>query len=256
MDISNFFKKHKEIIILCIIIIFVMGFVLYPTVTKFLSKNSSSNSAAAVKKVTPTPTIKPTTKPTVVATAKPTTKPTVAATAKPTTKPTAAATAKPTTTSTQSYGSTFGTTPEEQKVITWITTTYSDPKIDSGQTPQFIQPLITSGLNNQNLPVDKITIFPDTSNTLYFWVIYEHFKKGDYITITWTNGDTGKVISTLKQQTGNTFGRLIVQYKKPASGWGNGRQEIIMTSNGVTSTFDFIISSSLQTTHIPYMPQE
>ena len=150
------------------------------------------------------------------------------------------------------FGSTFGASAEEQNAISWFTQKYGDPRVDSGKPPQFVEPLITSGLTANQMPVNKITVFPVNGGSVYFWVFYQQFKKGTPITVTWTYMENGNVVSTVNQQTGDTYGRLVVEFQKPDSGWGKGRQRITVSGSGATATVDFTIGDSMQTVPLPY----
>ena len=150
------------------------------------------------------------------------------------------------------FGSTFGASTEEQNALNWFTQKYGDPTVNSGQPPQFVEPLITSGLTANLMPVDKITVFPVNGGSVYFWVFYQHFKKGVPITVTWTYVENGKVVSTVNEQTGDTYGRFIVEFQKPDSGWGKGRQQITISGSGASTSVDFTIGDSLQTVSLPY----
>ena len=74
---------------------------------------------------------------------------------------------------------------------------------------RFIEPMITSAIDKNNLPTDKVTTFPVTGGSIYFFVIYDNFKKGDPITVSWSYLENGKEVTSIQQQAGGDFGRFI-----------------------------------------------
>jgi hypothetical protein len=150
------------------------------------------------------------------------------------------------------FGTAFGTSSEEQQAINWFITTYGDPRTNNDKPPRFIEPMITSAIDKNNLPGNKVTTFPVDGGSVYFFVIYDNFQKGDPITVTWTYLENGKEVSTVSQQAGGDFGRFIVEFQKPDSGWGKGNQEITVSGNGTSAKVDFTIGDTLQTTPLPY----
>ena len=150
------------------------------------------------------------------------------------------------------FGTSFGASSEEQKAIDWFKDEYGDPIGNTGPA-RFVEPLITSGLTEKDLPVDKVTTFPQTGGSVYFFVIYDNFKKGDPITVTWTYLDNGKEITNIQQQAGGDFGRFIAEIQRPdPPGWGRGKQRITITGDGATASVNFTIGDTLQTTALPY----
>jgi len=150
------------------------------------------------------------------------------------------------------FGTAFGASPREQKALDWFTTTYGDPRTNNDQPPRFIEPMITTALDADNLPTNKVTTFPADGKSVYFFVIYDNFQKGDPITVTWTYLANGKVVTTAQQQAGGDFGRFVAEFQKPDSGWGSGAQEIVVSGNGTTAKVDFTIGDALQTAPLPY----
>jgi hypothetical protein len=150
------------------------------------------------------------------------------------------------------FGTAFGASSDEQKAIDWFKTTYGDPMSNNDQPARFVEPLITTGLDTNNMPKDKVTTFPVSGGSVYFFVIYDNFKKGDPITVSWTYLENGREVTNVQQQAGGDFGRFIVEFQKPDSGWGKGRQRITISGDGATKTVDFAIGDALQTTPLPY----
>jgi len=150
------------------------------------------------------------------------------------------------------FGTAFGASSEEQKAIDWFTQKYGDPRTNEG-LPRFLEPLITTGLTDKNMPVDKVTVFPVNGSSIYFWVIYDNFKNGDLMTITWTYMENGRVVTTVEKKAGGDFGRLIAEFQKPDSGWGKGLQKITVSGGGTSAEpVIFTIGDTLQTTALPY----
>jgi hypothetical protein len=81
------------------------------------------------------------------------------------------------------FGTAFGTSCDEQKAIDWFKTTYGDPLSNNDQPARFLEPLITTALSTNNMPIDKVTTFPVSGGSVYFFVIYDNFKKDDPITV-------------------------------------------------------------------------
>jgi len=153
------------------------------------------------------------------------------------------------------FGTAFGASPEDQQAINWFISTYGDPRTNNDQPPRFVLPMIATALDSNNLPSDDVTTFPQAGGSVFFFVIYDNFKQGDPITVTWTYLDNGKVVSTVNQQAGGDFGRFIVEFQKPDSGWGKGNQEITVSGDGVSGKVDFSIGDSIQTIPLPYSPE-
>ncbi len=150
------------------------------------------------------------------------------------------------------FGTAFGASSDEQKAIDWFKTTYGDPMTNNGQPARFVEPLITTGLDTSNMPKDKVATFPVSGGSVYFFVIYDNFKKGDPITVSWTYLENGREVTKVEKQAGGDFGRFIVEFQKPDSGWGKGKQKLTITGDGATASVNFAIGDSLQTTPLPY----
>ena len=152
------------------------------------------------------------------------------------------------------FGTAFGTSSDEQKAIDWFKTTYGDPTTNNDQPARFLEPLITTGLSTNNMPVDKVITFPVSGGSIYFFVIYDNFKKGAPITVSWVYMENGKEVTNVQKQAGGDFGRFIVEFQKPDSGWGKGKQRITVTGDGASADVAFNIGDTLQTTPLPYSP--
>ena len=152
------------------------------------------------------------------------------------------------------FGTAFGTSSDEQKAIDWFKTTYGDPTTNNDQPARFLEPLITTGLSTNNMPVDKVITFPVSGGSIYFFVIYDNFKKGAPITVSWVYMENGREVTRVEKQAGGDFGRFIVEFQRPDSGWGKGKQRITITGDDAAGQVDFSIGDALQTTPLPYNP--
>jgi hypothetical protein len=152
------------------------------------------------------------------------------------------------------FGTAFGASSDEQKAIDWFKTTYGDPLTNNDQPAKFVEPLITTSLSSNNMPVDKVTTFPVTGGSVYFFVIYDNFKKGDPITVSWVYMENGREVTKVEKQAGGDFGRFIVEFQKPDSGWGKGKQKITVSSGRTSAEVTFTIGDALQTIALPYNP--
>jgi hypothetical protein len=150
------------------------------------------------------------------------------------------------------FGTAFGASPDEQKAIDWFRATYGDPLTNNDQPARFVEPLITTGLDTNNMPRDKVTTFSASGGSVYFFVIYDNFKKGDPITVSWTYLENGREVTRVEKQAGGDFGRFIVEFQKPDSGWGKGNQKISISGDGASAIVNFVIGDTLQTTPLPY----
>jgi hypothetical protein len=173
------------------------------------------------------------------------------------------------------FGTTFGASAEQQKLIEWFKANYGDPTTNNNDIPRFVLPMVTTGLTQDNMPMDNVQIFPKDGGSVYFLVVYDNFKKGDPINVKWTylaNGmgcppgsspgssDCGSEVASVDQQAGGDFGRLIVEIQKPDSGWGVGKQEITVTgmpASGIPrrANVHFEIGAEKQTAPLPWEGQ-
>jgi len=153
------------------------------------------------------------------------------------------------------FGTTFGASAEQQKLIDWFKANYGDPTTNNNDPPRFVLPMVTTGLTQDNMPMDNVQIFPKDGGSVYFLVVYDNFKKGDPINVKWVYLVNGNEIASVDQQAGDDFGRLIVEIQKPTSGWGVGKQEITVTGRGATEKVDFEIGAEKQTASLPWEGQ-
>lgn len=150
------------------------------------------------------------------------------------------------------FGTSFGTSADNQKAIDWFISTYGDPRSNNDQPARFVEPLITSALDANDLPVNKVTTFPADGGSIYFFVIYDNFRSGDPIAVRWTYLENGKVVLTGQKSAGGDFGRLIIEFPKPKTGWGVGKQQITVSGNGASADVEFAIGDALRTMPLPY----
>jgi len=143
----------------------------------------------------------------------------------------------------------FGSTKEEQKAVEFFKGKYGDPLTNSGP-PRFLEPMVTTGLVN-NTPVNKVTKFSKDTGSIFFWVFYDNFRKGDTLTLTWTYN--GKTIISLQREAGGDFGRAFGEFLKPDKGWATGTHTITISGSGTSATATFeIIDGATQTVPLPY----
>jgi hypothetical protein len=150
------------------------------------------------------------------------------------------------------FGTSFGTSADNQKAIDWFISTYGDPRSNNDQPARFVEPLITSAIDANDLPVNKVTTFPAEGGSIYFFVIYDNFRSGDPISVKWTYLENGKVVLTGQKSAGGDFGRLIIEFPKPKTGWGIGKQQITVSGGGASADVEFAIGDALQTMPLPY----
>jgi hypothetical protein len=143
-------------------------------------------------------------------------------------------------------------TGEKLQAATWFIRTYGDPRTNNDHPARFIEPMITSGLDQDNLPTNKVTTFAVSGGSVYLFVIYDNFRKGDTLTASWTYLENGREVASIRQEAGGDFGRFMVEFQRPDSGWGRGKQRITVTGGGTTENVDFTIGDALQTTPLPY----
>lgn len=153
---------------------------------------------------------------------------------------------------TPDYGTAFGISPDQLKAIDWFIATYGDPRTNDDQPARFIEPLITTALDENNLPVNLVTTFPSDSDSVYFWVVYDNFHEGEPIEISWTYLENGKEVTRVQKPAGGDFGRFIGTFQKPDTGWGRGRQLITISGGGTSADVRFEIGDTLQTAPLPY----
>jgi len=143
----------------------------------------------------------------------------------------------------------FGNTKDEQKVVEFFKATHGDPLTNSGP-PRLLEPMVTTGLVN-NTPVNKVTKFSKDTGSIFFWVFYDNFKKGDPLTLTWTFNS--KTVISLQRESGGDFGRAFGEFLKPDKGWATGTHTITISGGGTSATATFeIIDGQTQTVPLPY----
>lgn len=143
----------------------------------------------------------------------------------------------------------FGKSMDSLKAMDWFEKQYGKPE-DYKEGPRFLEPMVSSGVADK-MPTDKILKFSDKTPSVYFWVIYEGFNKGDPVTATWTF--QGKQFATLSKPVGGNYGPISAQFDKPASGWALGTHTITITGGGATNSVTFdIIAGDTVTAPLPF----
>ena len=143
----------------------------------------------------------------------------------------------------------FGKSADAQKAQDWFISQYGNPATYTG-SPRFLEPMVSSGVID-NTPTDKVLKFSKDTPSVYFWVIYEGFTKGDPVTATWTY--QGKQYATLSKQVAGNYGAINARFDKPASGWALGTHTITISGGGAQNSVTFeIIAGSTVTAPLPY----
>jgi hypothetical protein len=143
----------------------------------------------------------------------------------------------------------FGKSADAQKAQDWFISQYGNPATYTG-SPRFLEPMVSSGVID-NTPTDKVLKFSKDTPSVYFWVIYEGFAKGDPVTATWTY--QGKQYATLSKQVEGNYGAINARFDKPASGWALGTHTITISGGGAHNSVTFeIIAGSTVTAPLPY----
>lgn len=128
------------------------------------------------------------------------------------------------------FGNVFDVSPGNVKALDCFTNTYPPALKEKGTEHRFIDALITTGLDKNNLPVNDVTAFPANQDPIYFFIIYDNFNKGDDVTISWLySPDHSKDLPKVVKQTGDDYGRFIITFKKPDGGWSPGTHMIQVT---------------------------
>ena len=154
---------------------------------------------------------------------------------KPTTTPSTAPAAAPAapavdTKNAGDFGNAFDGSPGNVKAINCFTNTFPPALTEKGTEHRFIDALITTGLDKNNLPVNDVTTFPANQDPIYFFIIYDNFNKGEDVTISWLySPDHSKDLPKVVKQTGDDYGRFIVTFPKPDGGWSPGTHMIQVT---------------------------
>jgi hypothetical protein len=142
------------------------------------------------------------------------------------------------------FGNTFEASPANVKAMSCFTNIYGD--LTAKGDPRFIEPLITTGLDQNNLPVNNVVKFPANQDPIYFFVIYDNFKKDDEVTVTWMfSSDTSKEVAKVVNKTADDYGRFIITFQKPDGGWNEGTNMIQVTSTyGTQKTIIFTVGGN------------
>ncbi|MDW7733224.1 MAG: hypothetical protein SCH66_12460 [Methanolobus sp.] len=131
----------------------------------------------------------------------------------------------------------FGTTEEEQQIVSAVTDKYGD--MTAKGEPRLLEVMMTSSTENF-IPVDKALKYSKDSENLYAWFIYDNFEN-DVISVEWIYLDTDYSIHTFESETGEDFGRGTFILEKPDDGWPLGNYKVIISGAGVEESVEFEI---------------
>jgi hypothetical protein len=136
----------------------------------------------------------------------------------------------------KNFGNTFDASAANVEAMNCFTNTFPPALTEKGTVRRFIEPLLTTGLDKDNLPLNEVTSFPTNQDPIYFFVIYDNFVEGDSVRVSWLfNGDSSKEVVGVVNKTGDDYGRFIIMLKKPDAGWSAGPQVIQVTGPGATT---------------------
>jgi hypothetical protein len=133
----------------------------------------------------------------------------------------------------------FGSSDQAQKALTCFCQTYGDPAAYNGP-PRFIAPLVSTELRD-NIPVDKVTRFSTDTSSIFFWVIYQNFRQGEDLHLTWQF--QGKNVGTITKKTDSRSGIAYAEFVRPDAGWPEGIHTIKIDGNGNSTEVTFYIES-------------
>ena len=112
----------------------------------------------------------------------------------------------------------FGNSDEAKEALACFCQTYGDPATYNGP-PRLIAPLVSTELKD-NIPQDKVTRFSTDTNSIFFWVIYQNFRQGDDLHLSWIFQD--KVVTTITKKIDTKTGIAFGEFVRPDAGWPVG----------------------------------
>jgi len=136
---------------------------------------------------------------------------------------------------------TFGSIPEQQKLIDCFVKKYGDPRTNSG-SPRLLEMLVTTNVVD-DLPADKVLTFNKGTDKIYFWVFYDNFAAGDPMDMKFVYLSTGETVASSTQKAGGDFGAASGAIEKPQGDWPNGKYSITISGKGASQTVTFEITS-------------
>lgn len=135
---------------------------------------------------------------------------------------------------------TFGSKPEQQKLIDCFVKKYGDPRTNSGP-PRLLELLVTTKVVD-DMPADKVLTFNKGTNKIYFWVFYDNFAAGDPMDMKFMYLSTGETVASSTQKAGGDFGAASGAIEKPQGDWPVGKYSITISGKGASQTVTFEIA--------------
>ena len=132
----------------------------------------------------------------------------------------------------------FGNSNQSKEALACFSQAYGDPYSYNGP-PRFIAPLVSTGVND-TIPIDKVSKFSTSTNSIFFWVIYQNFQQGDDLKMSWVFKNS--VVTTVNKKTEGQTGAAFGEFVRPDAGWPEGTHTIKIEGKGTATqvTFDIV----------------
>lgn len=145
----------------------------------------------------------------------------------------------------------FGKKAAEQKAYDYFKGKYGSP--EGAGSPRFIEPFMTTFIDSDFMPKDKVLKYNSGVGAFYIWFFYDNFAEGDAISVTFRHIDTQTDIYTFNSKGGGDFGAASFKLESPDGGWPLGKYEVVISGNGVTERVPFeVIEGETVTVPLPY----
>ena len=86
-----------------------------------------------------------------------------------------------------------------------------------------------------------MTRFSTDTTSVFFWVIYQNFRQGDDLHLTWIFQD--KVVTTITKKTDSKTGVAFGEFVRPDAGWPEGIHTVKIEGEGNKTEVTFSIES-------------
>ena len=145
----------------------------------------------------------------------------------------------------------FGKKASEQKAYDYFKNKYGSP--EGTGSPRFIEPLMTTFIDSDFMPADKVLKYNKDVPAFYVWFFYDNFAESDAITVTFRYLEDGTDIYTFNSKGGGDFGAANFKLAKPDDGWPLGKYEVVISGRGVTEKVPFeVIEGATVKIALPY----
>lgn len=134
----------------------------------------------------------------------------------------------------------FGTSSEDQQVISCLKAKYGEPCSEGA--PRFIEPIVATALDERNLPKDSVMMLNKDAPKIFFWVFFDRFQPKDPVTLSMKYLPTGRVVDSVEKTPDGNCGAIHAEYLMPDGGWPSGGYEITISGRGVAATRTFTVS--------------